>query len=129
MYCLNSGIVLHTFAHGLPFDTDAYPSAFLSRGFAFFGATADGTVTLWDVNAGDVLQSVQHLRASMPSLLTSVLIFYKRVLPSMQLQYVLPLQPTTPTTPLRDTSGNKPTLLFSGLHGREERYYAPCNSI
>jgi len=43
-----------------------YPSTFLSRGFAFCGATVDGTVTLWDVKLGDRLQSVQHLRASMP---------------------------------------------------------------
>ncbi|KAI9434626.1 WD40-repeat-containing domain protein [Lactarius indigo] len=72
MYSLDSGIVLHTFAHGLPLDADVRPSTFLPRGVAFCGATVDGTVTLWDVKVGDRLQSVQHLRASMPSILPSI---------------------------------------------------------
>ncbi|KAH9058169.1 WD40-repeat-containing domain protein [Lactarius vividus] len=61
LYSLESGIVLHTLAHGLPLDGNMYPSTFLPRGFAFCGATVDGTVTLWDVKEGDRLQSVQHL--------------------------------------------------------------------
>ncbi|KAH9031997.1 hypothetical protein EDB85DRAFT_2145749 [Lactarius pseudohatsudake] len=66
LYSLDSGIVLQTLAHGLPLDGDMHPSTFLPRGFAFCGTTVDGSVTLWDVKVGDRLQSVQHLRASMP---------------------------------------------------------------
>ncbi|KAH9976086.1 hypothetical protein BJV77DRAFT_968153, partial [Russula vinacea] len=58
---LNTGIVLQTFVHGLPLNIDTFPSTFLPRGFAFCGATVDGTVTLWDVKLGDPLQSVRHL--------------------------------------------------------------------
>lgn len=61
VYSLNTGIVLQTFVHGLPLNIDTFPSTFLPRGFAFCGATVDGTVTLWDVKLGDPLQSVRHL--------------------------------------------------------------------
>lgn len=40
---------------------------FLPRGFAFCGATTDGTVTIWDIKEGDRLQSVQHLCVSILS--------------------------------------------------------------
>jgi hypothetical protein len=75
LYSLDTGIVLHTFAHDLSLDVldgDKYPSTFLPRGFAFCGATVDGTVTLWDVKVGDRLQSVQHCRESMSSIFTCV---------------------------------------------------------
>jgi hypothetical protein len=72
---LNSGIVLHTFVHGLPLGVDAYPSTFLPGGFAFCGATVDGTVTFWDVKAGDPLQSVQHLRASMSPVFSCIIAY------------------------------------------------------
>ncbi|KAH9168279.1 WD40-repeat-containing domain protein [Lactarius sanguifluus] len=61
LYSLDSGIVAHTYSHGLPSINDKYPATFLPRGIAFCAATADGTVTLWDVKQGDRLQSVQHL--------------------------------------------------------------------
>ncbi|KAH9010834.1 WD40-repeat-containing domain protein [Lactarius hengduanensis] len=61
---LDSGIVAHTYSHGLPSINDKYPATFLPRGIAFCAATADGTVTLWDATQGDRLQSVQHIRAS-----------------------------------------------------------------
>ena len=64
MYSLDTGIVLHTFAHGLHAGVDnfkyKYPTAFLPGGFVFCGATIDGTVTFWGVKEGDRLQSVQH---------------------------------------------------------------------
>jgi WD40 repeat protein len=63
LYNLDSGIVLHTFAHGLHPGVDKYPATFLPGGFVFCGATNDGTVTIWDSKEGDRLQSVQHLRA------------------------------------------------------------------
>ncbi|KAI9431591.1 hypothetical protein BJY52DRAFT_1232100 [Lactarius psammicola] len=72
LYSLDSGIVLHTFAHGLPHHSDVYPSTFLPRGFVFCGVTVDGTVTLWDVKVGDRLQSVQHLCASMPPMFPAI---------------------------------------------------------
>ncbi|KAN0131765.1 WD40-repeat-containing domain protein [Lactarius tabidus] len=40
---------------------DKFPTTFFPRGIAFCAATADGNVTLWDVEQGDRLQSVQHL--------------------------------------------------------------------
>ncbi|KAH8996084.1 WD40-repeat-containing domain protein [Lactarius hatsudake] len=62
LYSLDSGIVAHTYSHGLPsINNDKYPATFLPRGIAFCAVTADGTVTLWDVKQGDRLQSVQHL--------------------------------------------------------------------
>jgi len=64
LYSLDTGIVIHTFAHGLHVGIDKYPTAFLPGGFAFFGATIDGTVTIWGVKEGDRLQLVQHLCAS-----------------------------------------------------------------
>ncbi|KAH9037773.1 hypothetical protein EDB84DRAFT_1560523 [Lactarius hengduanensis] len=64
LYSLDSGIVAHTYSHGLPSINDKYPATFLPRGIAFCAATADGTVTLWDATQGDRLQSVQHIRAS-----------------------------------------------------------------
>jgi WD40 repeat protein len=60
LYNLHTGIVLHTYEHGFPPDIDKHPAIFLPRGFVLCGATADGTVTLWDVNQGDRLQSVRH---------------------------------------------------------------------
>ena len=64
MYSLDTGIVLHTFAHGLDLGIDKYPTAFILGGFAFCGATIDRTVTIWGVKEGDQLQAVQHLRTS-----------------------------------------------------------------
>ena len=64
LYNLDTGIVLHTFAHDLHVGIDKYPTTFLPGGFAFCGATIDGTVTIWGVKDGDQLQSVQHLCAS-----------------------------------------------------------------
>lgn len=63
IYSLDSGVLLHSFAHDIPqamLDGDKYPSAFLPTDFVFCGATIDGTITLWDGNVGDRLQSVQH---------------------------------------------------------------------
>jgi WD40 repeat protein len=70
LYSLESGIVLHTFSHGLHAGVDKYPTSFLPGGFAFCGATTDGTVTIWDVKEGDQLQSVQHLCAFLFSMFT-----------------------------------------------------------
>lgn len=67
LYSLDSGILLHTFAHDLPeaiLDGDKYPSTFIPTDFVFCGATIDGTITLWDGKVGDRLQSVQHRRRS-----------------------------------------------------------------
>lgn len=64
LYSLDTGIVLHTFAHGLHSGIDKYPTAFIPGGFAFCGATIGGTATIWGVKEGDRLQSVQHLRMS-----------------------------------------------------------------
>lgn len=72
VYSLGSGVVLHTFVHGLTLDGDICPSTFLPRGFAFCGATVDGTVTLWDIKVGDRLQAVQHLCASMPPMILCI---------------------------------------------------------
>jgi WD40 repeat protein len=63
IYSLDSGMLLHTFAHDLPqaiLDGHYYPSTFLPNSFTFCGATVDATVTLWDVKVGDLLQSVRH---------------------------------------------------------------------
>lgn len=67
---LDTGIVLHKFAHNLPsaiLDGDKYPSTFLLEGSAFCGATANGEVTLWDVRVGYRALSIQHFRESMSS--------------------------------------------------------------
>lgn len=90
MYSLSSGIVLHTFVHGLTQDGDMHPSTFMPRGFAFCGATVDGTVTLWDIKVGDRLQAVQHLCTSMPPMFSCVIgsSFYKLAQPFVQLLYV-----------------------------------------
>lgn len=64
LYSLDTGIVLHTFGHGLHAGIDKYPTAFLPGGFVFCGATSGGTITLWGVKEGDRLQSVQHPCAS-----------------------------------------------------------------
>jgi len=79
LYSLDTGIILHTFAHGLHAGIDKYPTAFLPGGFTFCGATSDGTVTIWGVKEGDQLQSVQHLCASrFPCPLAAILIFHKQ---------------------------------------------------
>jgi hypothetical protein len=95
LYSLDTGIVLHTFAHDLPLailDGGKYPSTFLLEGFGFCGATVDGAVTLWDASAGHRLQSVQHSRESMSSaaLIALILIYVRlqRVQLSTLLQYV-----------------------------------------
>ena len=96
LYSLDTGIVLHTFAHDLPLavlDGDTYPSTFLPTGFVFCGATVDGTVTLWDVELGDRLQSLHHLREPISSaMFTALVLIYvrpKQVQLSTPLQYVL----------------------------------------
>lgn len=61
LYNLDSGIVVHTYTHGFPASNGKFPTTFFPRGIAFCAATADGTVTLWNVEQGDRLQSVQHL--------------------------------------------------------------------
>ena len=102
MYSLDTGIVLHTFAHGLHVGIDKYPTAFLPGGFAFFGATIDGTVTIWGVKEGDRLQLVQHLCASILNSLNfharynPNLNSHKRTWPCRPSQYVPHLPPSHP---------------------------------
>jgi hypothetical protein len=90
LYSLDTGIVLHTFAHGLHAGIGKYPTAFLPGGFAFCGATIDGTVTIWGLKEGDRLQSVQHICAFRfsTSPATILLIFHKRTRPYTPSQYV-----------------------------------------
>ncbi|SRR6266702_5434652 len=127
LYSLDSGIVLHTFAHGLPLDADVHPSTFLPRGFAFCGATIDGIVTLWDVKVGDQLQLVQHLRASVPPMFPSIGAHPPEVgatLHAVAVHFVATIR-----TPIPPALPHELIPLFAGSHGREEWYHAPCDGI
>ena len=99
---LDTGMILHTFAHDLPLailDGDKYPSTFLLEGSAFCGATVDGEVTLWDVEVGNRVLGIRHLRESTSSaMLMALILIYvclQRVQLSTLLQYVSrPLSPS-----------------------------------
>jgi WD40 repeat protein len=122
LYSLDSGIVLHTYEHGLTPDTDKYPTTFLPRGFVFCGATADGTVTLWDVKQGGRLQSVQHLRAS----ILFIFLYFDSHLPQAGVT-IHALAVCSTVSPLLSWGGL--TSLLTGLRCREFWYCAPRNSI
>lgn len=125
LYSLDSGIVLHTFVHGLPLDGDVYPGIFLPRGFAFCGATVDGTVTLWDVGRGDRLQSVQHLRASMTHSFPWIGAHLRQAGATLHAVAVcLVLLAYAPACPLSRTHP-----ILAGSHGRQEWCHAPCNGM
>lgn len=112
-------------AHGLPLDGNMYPSTFLPRGFAFCGATVDGTVTLWDVKEGDRLQSVQHLRASMSLMFPFIGTHPSEAgatLHAVTVRFAATIHALPPLP-------HEPIPLLAGLHRREEWRRAPCNGI
>lgn len=68
LWSLDSGMILHKYTHNLPpaiLDGGKCPSTCLLGGAAFCGTTVDGEVTLWEVETGNRVLSLQHLREFM----------------------------------------------------------------